>query len=204
MRVVLGSDHTLIRAGLSAVVERAPSAEVVAVVSDWQALLAAAEATVPDLVLLDVEHSGFGWVRAAERIHRIRPQMILACISSNGDMDFLREMQSAGVITRSATDGATEETLTFIRELTGNGNEQTRSGSAGCPHAAPSLTPRENDILLRVARGFQSHEIARELGLSVRTIEFHRANILRKTGARSVADLTRYAIQSGGLPLEGR
>lgn len=67
-----------------------------------------------------------------------------------------------------------------------------------------SLTTREREILRHVAKGEMSRKIAADLRLSIRTVEFHRSNILRKTGAGSAEDVTRYAIQSGALPSEGR
>jgi two-component system, NarL family, nitrate/nitrite response regulator NarL len=204
VRVVIGSDHPLIREGLSAVIETTPNANIVSRATDWQSLLAAAEETHPDLVLLDVERPGFGWVRAVRQIHRFAPEVILACISSNGDMDFLEEMSAAGAITKSITNHASEEALNFVRRLSNDQNVPVHSASIAGPRAVHSLTAREREILRRIARGSMSQEIAKELGLSIRTVEFHRANILRKTGARTTADVTRYAIETGALPSSAR
>jgi DNA-binding NarL/FixJ family response regulator len=204
VRVLIGSDHPLIREGLSAVIENIPDANVVACASDWHSLRVAAEETHPDLVLLDVERAGFGWVRAVEQIRRFAPEMVMACISSSGDLDFLEEMSAAGAVTKPITNRASEEILTYIRSLTSDPSGQVRPPAMAAPKALRFLTAREHEILRRVAQGSMSQEIAKELGLSVRTVEFHRANILRKTGARTAVDLTRYAIQSGALPTEGR
>ena len=197
MRVVIGSEHPLIREGLSAVIGTTRDVSIVGRASDWQSLLAIAAETHPDLVLLDIEHAGFGWIRATQQIQRSSPATVVACISSRGDLDFLEEMSAVGAITKPLTNGAREEILAFIGSA--NQGAQSCSSPVAKPNSLRSLTAREREVLRCVSRGSTSEEIAAKFGLSIRTVEFHRANILRKTGARSTADATRLAIQSGVL-----
>jgi DNA-binding NarL/FixJ family response regulator len=192
VRVVIGSEHPLICEGLSAVIGTTRDVSIVGRASDWRSLLATAAETHPDLVLLDIERARFGWVRAAQQIRRFSPATVVACVSSRGDLSFLEEMSDAGAITKPLTNRACEEVLGFISPAIQAA--QSYSSPVAKPNSLHSLTAREREILHRVARGSMSQEIAAEFGLSIRTVEFHRANILRKTGARSTADLIRLAI----------
>ena len=197
MRVVIGSEHPLICEGLSAVIGSTRDVSIVGRSSDWQSLLATAAETHPDLILLDIERARFGWIRAVQHIRRLSPATVIACISSRGDVSFLEEMSAAGAITRPITNRTREDILAFICPTTQSA--QSSSSPVVRKNSLHSLTAREREVLRRVARGCMSQEIAAEFSLSIRTVEFHRANILRKTGARSTADLTRWAIQSGVL-----
>ena len=197
MRVVIGSDHPLICEGLSAVIGTTREASIVGCASDWHSLLTTAAETHPDLILLDIERARFGWIQAAQQIRRFSPTTVVACMSSRGDLSFLEEMSAAGAITKRITNRVRDEILAFI--CPANQAVQPDSPPVAKRNSPHPLTTREREVLRRVTRGAMSQEIAAEFGLSIRTVEFHRANILRKTGARSSADLTRWAIENGVL-----
>ena len=149
---------------------------------------------------MDVERTRLGWIRAVEEIRKTSSQVALVCLSSNADPEFLKEMRSAGALTKTITEPDSEDILEFVGHLAGRSGPHVRSQPVLPTATGQSLTAREREILRRVARGSMSHQIATELKLSVRTVEFHRANLLRKTGLRSAADLTRFAIRNGVLP----
>jgi DNA-binding NarL/FixJ family response regulator len=197
VKVVLASDHPVALEGLTAMFSH--KAEIAGRASGPQELTQIAETVQPDLVLMDVEKPRFEWIRAMERLRSSVPAAACACVSASGDDAFLEEMRTSGAVTRMIDSEKTRDLLRLFEEV--SGVPMGPGGSAlRRPHREASLlSPREREILRLVASGHMNHEIARDLGLSVRTVEFHRANILRKTGARTAADLTRLAIQSGVL-----
>lgn len=195
MRILVASDHPLIREGLAGLARSSYDAELVGAASTWQSLLVVAGEVHPDLVILGVERPRIGWIRAVQQIRRRSSLIRIAFVSCDQDPDYLSEMRNAGALTKFIADRDSNEIATFIQQFSGSQSGSESSGTLA--NSANTLTPRELEILGRVANGEMSHEIAGVLAVSVRTVEFHRANILRKTGARSVADLTRYAMENG-------
>jgi len=196
MRVVLGSDHQLIvdaMAGLLANGE--PSANRC---TDPEKLLSLVEAARAEAVFLDVEHGAFGWYRAIERLHASYPDILIACVSASSNQEFLKEVTAIGGATRHIERGNAHDLLQFFKELFAAGSV-TPIRARRSHNSRLYLSPREREVLRHVAAGAMNAEIAQVLGVSVRTVEFHRANIFRKTGARTVADLTRHAIRTGIL-----
>ncbi|HEU5201617.1 MAG TPA: response regulator transcription factor [Nitrospira sp.] len=191
MRAVIGSDHDILLLGLCRLVEGV--VEIAGRVTDCRALLTVISTTKPELVILDVERSGFGWLRATERIRGCVPNIVVACISASRDHNFLEEMASIGAITKPLENQTIQDLQNFVAELIGE-----RSPSIPARMALPRLTLKESQVLRRVADGITSRRIADEFRVSVRTVEFHRSNIMRKLGARSVSDLVRYTIQNHG------
>lgn len=151
------------------------------------------------MVLLDIERPTFGWLRAIDQVLHIEDHPSVVCVSASGDSDFLTEIGAAGALTKAIKDLSHGEVQSLLHEIVEGQNLPATPEASGTNRSRRLLTAREREILKLVAHGSTSQEIAAELGLSVRTVEFHRANILRKTGARSPADATRYAVQSGIL-----
>ncbi len=174
-------------------------AEIVGCVFSPHALIDVAKATHPHLVFIYLNGAQFAWIRAAEQIQGLLPKPNVACLSSSPDASFFKKLTSAGVVTRSIPSCTDHEDLAFLRELVRRPGGPDVSPIGGLRKNLDALTPRECQILIRVAHGCMSHEIAQEFHLSPRTVEFHRANILRKTGTRTGAEATRYALLHGIL-----
>jgi len=201
MRVIVASDHPLARHGLAEIIRTASSADIVAECPTWQSLLTEVETAHPDVALLDIERPNMGWIRSIQKIRGRYPSVLVGCISSSADPVFMEELRTLGARSIAIAGRDESDIVDFIRRCA-----QARVGVLA-PPAAPrslralrSLTPRELEVARMIAGGSMNAEIAQQLGVSTRTVEFHRANILRKTAARTAADLTRFAIEAGLLP----
>lgn len=199
MRVLVASEHPLIRIGLLSAIKGVPVAEAVGSVAGWDSLVATAERTSPDLILLDIERPAFGWLRAIDQVLQLVRHPAIVCISASGDRDFLAELSASGTLVKPIKGHSRSQVQLLLQEIVQSKTCPARTSTKLNERTPRDLTVRECEILTRVAHGCTSQEIAVELGVSVRTVDFHRANILRKTGARSPADAARYAVQSGVL-----
>jgi DNA-binding NarL/FixJ family response regulator len=202
---VLGDDHPLMLSGISALL--APRYDVVGTAPDGQALVEFVAGSRPDIVVLDVSMPVLNGIDAAARIRAAAPDTTIVFLSMHASPMYLRKAFDAGASAYVLKTGAAEELLTAL--------DQARRGrpyvspdfgpdladalrpSTGRPARAFNLTDRQRQILQLVAEGRQNKEIAEVLGVSVKTVEFHRGRLMARLNARSVAELTRYAVQEG-------
>ncbi len=206
VRVLLGDDHSLILEGVRRLLER--HYDVVGAVMDGQALLHAALRLKPDVVVVDISMPILNGIDATREIKRVLPATKVIVLSMHSNAIYLRKALEAGASAYVLKSGATEELLTAI-EATRKGHSyvspgfgqqvigSTRTPPGRWKRGAIELTGRQRQILQLVAEGKHNKEIADILCLSVKTVEFHRSRLMEKLGARTVADLTRFAIQEG-------
>jgi DNA-binding NarL/FixJ family response regulator len=205
-RLLLADDHTLLREGLRFLLE--PEFEVAGSVEDGQALLAAAERLTPDVILLDISMPFLNGIDAARRLRKIVPSAKLIFLTMHADADYVAAAFRAGAAGYLLKRAAGSELLTAIRDvLNGRRYVSPLLGSntvelliaatkpeGKWPHA---LTPRRRQVLQLVAEGRTRKEIAELLSISVKTVEFHKAMIMRELNLRTSADFTMYAIEHG-------
>ena len=210
-RVLLADDHTLMVDGIRLMLQ--PEFELVGSVEDGQALLKAARDLKPDIILLDISMPLLNGVDAAHQLRRILPSAKLIFVTMHADPDFVAEAFRAGASAYVLKRAAASELLTAMREVL-KGNQYvsplvTRntlefliasSHSGGTP--AQRLTHRQREILQLVAEGKNRKEIAALLGITVKTVEFHKAALRRDLNLRTIADYTRYAIAHGMIASE--
>ena len=211
-RILLADDHALVRRGVRLILDAQPDLEVVAEAGDGAeavALLRDPDGPAVDLAILDVAMPRLTGLQAAREISRLRtPPTILMLSMHDNEQYFFESLKvgASGYVLKSVADrdlvDACRAALRgepFLypgseRRLVRDHLERMRRGER-LPDAP--LTPREDEVVKLIAEGHSSREIARELTISVRTVERHRENVLQKLGMRDRTELTRYAVRVG-------
>jgi DNA-binding NarL/FixJ family response regulator len=185
-----------------------PDFNLVGVVEDGQALLAAAQRLKPDLILLDISMPALNGIDAARQLRKIVPSSKLIFLTMHGDSDYVTEAFRAGasgyLLKRAAASellSALHEVLKGHRYVSPHVGENAielliEAGQPGNPFS-DRLTPRQREVLQLVAEGRTRKQIAATLRISVKTVEFHKAAISRSLGLRTTAEITKYAIEHG-------
>ena len=211
LRLLLGDDHTILLEGLKALL--ASEFEVVATAADGRAVLGAAERHQPDLILLDISMPGLNGIEAARRLKGSNPSAKLIILTMHPDLSFVSAAFEAGVAGYVLKQSAATELVTALHEV-GSGRRyissliQKRLGAEmpgffrRSKEFSGDLTPRQREVLQLVAEGRVRKEIAEILGVSVKTVEFHKQKISEKLGLHTDAALTAYAIRHGIAPAE--
>jgi DNA-binding NarL/FixJ family response regulator len=206
MRILVADDHGIVRAGIKLLLERQPGLEVVAEASDGVEAVEQALAVRPDLCILDVGMPRMTGLQAAREIRSHLPEARVLMLSMHDDEHYLFEALKAGasgyVLKREADQdlvgavhavGSGEAFLTNAAERSII-REWMDDGSKG---PAIPLTPREEEVVKLIAEAYTNTQIAQILHLAEKTVESHRANVLRKLGMRDRVQLVRYAIRRG-------
>jgi len=197
-RLVLADDHQLLVDGLRKILE--PEFEIVETVRDGRAAVEVFERLRPDLLLLDIGLPLLNGIEAARQIKQIAPDARLLFVTTHPDRTYVDEALSAGGSGYVLKQSAGRNLVEAIREvLAGRVYVCPRIVSGAEPAARPigRLTPRQREVLQLVAEGKSMKAIAGILGISVRTVEFHKNGIMEQLGFRSTAELTRYALDHG-------
>jgi DNA-binding NarL/FixJ family response regulator len=210
--IVLGDDHKIVLRGLRALLEAEPGFAVIGEASDGLRVLSLVERLKPDVLVLDLMMPGLGGFdvtrRVAKRFSKTRV-IILSMYSSEAHVVEALRSGASGYVLKDAT---AEELMMAIHEAAAGrrylsapfSNDRIDSYLKRPIAIDPygTLTAREREVLHLVAEGLTSGDIARQLFISPRTAESHRANLMRKLGLRSRTDLVRFALQRGIVPLE--
>lgn len=204
LSVLLADDHQTLREGLRALLERR-GLRVVAEASDGRAAVDAARKLQPDVIVLDVAMPILNGVEAAREIACESPTSVVLLLTALADARFAVDALRAGVRGFVDKSQGADELLHAIREVwegglyLGPGASQAVVDAcmASDSQRADRLTPREQQVVRLVAEGKATRGIADELGISVKTAEFHRARIREKLDIHTTAGLVRYAIREG-------
>lgn len=208
-RVLLGDDHALILEGLRNALQ--PHYEIVGVAKDGRALVQAAERLKPELVVVDISMPLLNGFEAAKQIKKSLPHTRVIFLSQHLNPAYLKQALRLGASGYVLKAGATEELQqaieavmrgkTYITPAFGEdviARLWNREGEL--TEESEDLTERQREILQLIVEGRGNKEIADILHLSVKTIEFHRARIMAKLGVKTVAELTKAALQQGLIP----
>ncbi len=210
MRVVLADDHNLVRAGIRVLLEQQPGIKVVGEAADGHEALAKCRAEKPDLLLLDIAMPGLNGMDVAERIPRESPCTRVVVLSMYADEAFVRRAIKLGIAGYMLKDAFADELPVLLRAVArgqtyfspGISRQAVdalrflaESGGSDCPPGP--LTRRQREVLQLVAEGNTSKEIAKRLGLTGKTVEVYRAQIMDRLGIHSIPGLVRYAMRSG-------
>jgi DNA-binding NarL/FixJ family response regulator len=208
-RVLLGDDHALILDGIRAVLQ--VQYDVVGQAGDGRALVMASEKLKPDVVILDISMPLLNGFEAAKQIKKERAATKLIFLSQHLNPAYLRQALKIGASGYVLKSGATQELHTAIQKvLKGEtfispafGEDViaglwSRTGEVS--EQAEELTDRQREILKLIIDGKANKEIADIIHVSVKTVEFHRARLMDRLGVRSVAELTKVALQQGLIP----
>lgn len=207
IRVLLVDDHPLVRDGIRARLEGEPGIEVVGEASNGEEALQQVEVLAPDVLLMDVSMPVMNGFEATRRLAELAPKVRVLILSMHDNREYILKLIKSGAKGYILKDVSAEEMLCAIETVHQGGTYFSAGASrslfnpaeAAPPEAdaAPSevLTPRELTVLRQLAEGCNNKEIARELGISVRTVETHRQNIKAKLDIQTAAGLVRYAIE---------
>ena len=213
IRVLLADDHTLVRAGISALLERIERVEVVGEAEDGHHALKLVQELTPDVVLLDLQMPGLNGFEVLQKTAEEFPDVKIVVLSVHDTQDYaLRALQSgaAGYLPKSAASAELEMAIDQVsrgkRYLSPTiaqmaSVESSRGGPYGLD-APVELTPRQREVLTLIAEGYSTKDIAGTLGISVKTVETHRAQLMERLGIHDVASLVRYAIRAGIVKLD--
>jgi DNA-binding NarL/FixJ family response regulator len=203
VRILLVDDHPLVRDGLRARLEAVAHFEVVAEAgSAAEAMERAADA---DLVLMDINMRGGSGIEATAQLTRRYPDIAVLILSMHDKLEYVTQAMQAGARGYVLKDAPGKDIVLAIDTVMAGGIYY--SPAIARQLARPSqqdnqLTAREQEVLRHIAAGQSNKQIARDLALSVRTVETHRLNIKRKLGIEGQAELIRFAVQNLGSPLE--
>jgi DNA-binding NarL/FixJ family response regulator len=207
IRVLLADDHTLVREGVRRILDSSPGIEVVGEVSDGAAALEALERIEADVLVLDLTMPGADGFEVLRGAKAIRTGLKVLVLTMHTDSEHIARAVREGADGYLLKDSAVQDLVAAINAVTEGRSYYSPPVQAALAELlrAPSgprtglelLTEREREVLRLVAQGLATKEIAGQLDISGRTVETHRANLMRKLGLRSVALLTQFAIREG-------
>lgn len=208
IRILLAEDHAVLREGLRLVLEMQPDLQVVGEAGDGQEAVEKARALRPDLVLMDIAMPRLNGVEATRRIKRYCPETKVVALTQYQDREYVLPILQAGADGYILKQSDSQELVKGVhavlcgdapisppvaRELVelitqpGNHSEEVEA----------SLTDREREVLILVAEGYTNRQIAEMLGISPKTVDVHRTNLMRKLNLHNRVEVTRYAIRHG-------
>lgn len=210
LRVLLADDHVTVRQGLKLLIDGEADMEVIAEAGDGHEALQQARDLTPDVVVMDISMPGMNGLAATRALKEIQPGAVIVTLTRHGDEAYLRELLRAGVSGYVLKRSAPTELLQAIRAAAAGGQyvdstltarvTQGFVGKDGRPkNPTTALTEREAAVLRLIATGYSNKEIAARLGLSIKTVETHKANAMRKLDLTGRIDIVRYAILQGWL-----
>jgi DNA-binding NarL/FixJ family response regulator len=208
---MLAEDHETVREGLKMIVNAQEDMEVTGFAADGREAVTLAQELLPDVLVMDISMPKLNGLQATEKLKEVCPQVKVLALSRHDDDGYVRELLSAGACGYILKQSAASELIHAIRAVAAAGkyidpkltaqmmeNYSGRSGGVR-GRTKGDLSGRESEVLRLIALGHSNKEIASQLSLSVKTIEVHKANAMRKLNLTSRIDLVRYAIFKGWL-----
>ena len=208
IRVLLTDDHTLFRQGIKTLISAEPDMEVVGEASNGGDAVTRAADVRPDVILMDIGMAGLSSFEATRQIRKNRPEAKVLFLTMYDDEDYLVECMEVGAGGYVLKDSPALQLLSAIRDVNRGGSYlsprmlsqlvddfRSRIKSATRLPRFATLTTREKEVLKLLAEGNSVKEIAGDLNLSVKTVEAHKFNLMRKLDIHNKAQLVQYAIQ---------
>jgi two-component system response regulator NreC len=208
IRVLVVDDHAVVRSGLRRLIDEESDMETVGEAGTVREAIFEARSTNPDLILMDVVMPGESGIEGLPKLLHEHPDVKVLVLSMQDDPRYLREAFAAGASGYVLKEAADTEVVTAIREVAAGGRyvhpelgARLIAAEAEAARKAEEdpLSDREREVLRLLALGFTNQEIAKQLYISVRTAETHRAHVRQKLRLESRAELVRYAIARGLL-----
>ena len=213
IKVLVADDHRIVREGLISMLRNEPEMQIVGEADNGREAILIARNLKPDVVIMDISVPDMNGMDAARRITSGSQTKVIA-LSMYADRRFVIGMTQAGATGYLLKECAFEDLLRAIRAVASGRAyfcpevanfiiEEVLEKGKGRSSRARILSPREREILQLLAEGLSTKEIARHLNMSVKKAESHRRQIMEKTGVRSIAALTKYAIKEGLTSAQG-
>jgi DNA-binding NarL/FixJ family response regulator len=197
--VLLADDHETVRAGLRLLVDAQPDMRVIAEASDGEQALTRIADSGPDVAVLDLTMPGLGGLAVARRLASTPDTTSIVVLTRHDDEAYVRELLGAGVAGYVLKQSSSDELLRAIRAAARHERyvdpackQRLEGEQAEAEH--PALTPREREVLRLMAIGHSNKEIGAMLSISVKTVEVHKANAMRKLRLGGRTDVVRYAV----------
>lgn len=206
IRVLIVDDHAILREGLRALLSYFDDIEIVGEAADGQEALNLVATTQPDIVLMDIIMPKMNGFEATRQIHEKFPTSRVLILTQHEEWQYVMPLLKAGAAGFILKKAVGAELISAIRSIAKGESflyptvakkvlEQIQGRDQEMMGHPKDLTQREREVLAHILRGETNRQIAHQLGLSVKTVEWHRSNLMEKIGAKSVADLVRYALQ---------
>jgi DNA-binding NarL/FixJ family response regulator len=213
VRVLLADDHTLVRAGIKALIESIEGLEVVAEADNGRDAVALAKSARPDLVIMDISMKELNGIEAASQIVGENAMARVLILSMHTTDDFVRRALRAGARGYLVKDSAPLELRMAVEAVMRNevylSSRVSKSVISGLVDGRPAeasevdaLTPRQREILQLIAEGKSTKEIAFVLGVSIKTVETHRAALMERLDIHDVAGLVVFAVRNNLISVE--
>ncbi|HUZ85024.1 MAG TPA: response regulator transcription factor [Gaiellales bacterium] len=209
IRVLIVDDHAIVRTGIRSLLEWEDGIEPVGEAGSAEEAVAAAAATRPDVILLDVAMPDSSGIDALPALRAAAPASRALMVTMQDDPSYARAALAAGALGYTLKDAGVAELASAIRSVADGRayvhprvSARLALGSRRLV-ADDNLSPREREVLGLLARGYTNHEIAARLSVSVRTVESHRSHIVTKLGIGTRAGLVHYALETGMLRPDG-
>jgi two-component system, NarL family, response regulator NreC len=216
-RILIAEDHTIMREGLRALLNSDPEFEVVGEAEDGLEAVKAVQRLQPDLVIMDLSMPKMNGVGAIREIKRASPETKIVVLTVHKNEEYILASFQAGSDGYVLKYASHEELVSAIKTVSKGQPYLSPAVSAvvleayleaqrGIEGKSPcrSLTPRETELLKLVAEGYKNKQIAELLGISVKTVERHRANLMKKLDLHSGPALTAFAVEAGLICTEER
>ena len=209
LRILLADDHVTVRHGLKLLIDSQPDMTVISEASDGSAAMQSAMALKPDVIVMDISMPGMNGLAATRALKQKQPNLAIVTLTRHGDDAYVQELLRAGVSGYVLKQSAPAELLQAIRAAAAGGQYLDSAltarvtarllGRADKAKSAVALSEREAEVLRLIASGYSNKEIAGRLSLSVKTVEAHKANAMRKLSLRGRIDIVKYAVLQGWL-----
>jgi DNA-binding NarL/FixJ family response regulator len=211
VRVLIAEDHETVREGLKLILNAQSDIEVVGEAADGREAVERAQEFLPDLVLMDISMPKLNGLKATEKLKKACPQVSVLALTRHRDEAYLQQILRAGASGYVLKQSAPAELLHAIRSIAAGGKyldpaiagavlgSYARQPQSVFKGTDENISPRESEILALIAWGYSNKEIATRLNLSIKTIEVHKANAMRKLGMKSRIEIVRYALLQGWL-----
>ncbi len=215
IRLLLVDDHEIVRAGLRMLFSAEPEVEIIGEASSGEEAVTAVQELAPEVVLMDVAMPGIGGVEATRRIKASHPQVAVLALTMHEDAEYFFEMLGAGASGYVPKRAAPDDLMSAIH-IVRQGDvyiypslarllvkDFLHRSEASAPETREDLTPREQEVLTFIAEGYSNREIADALVISVKTVDRHRENLMRKLQLHNRVELVKYAIEKGMISIGG-
>jgi len=209
LRVLIAEDHETVREGLRLIINAQPDMETVAEVGDGNTAVTYAQTLKPDVIVMDISMPGLNGSKATRKILACCPDVRIVALTRHDERGYIQDLLRSGAAGYVLKQSPSEELIRAIRTVKTGKNyldpavtDHVVKEYGGRPHTgerASVLSDREIEVLRLIASGYSNKEIAAQINISVKTVEAHKANSMRKLDLNSRIDIVNYALLQGWM-----